>query len=254
MNDRPPTDHVRAPTCQAVDFGSALKLLAQSVWKLWIIVHNLHTPARVMHANQVKSSVVYFTSSGVASKQEKWDCNPNWTLFAEICAEERGDLRDVLVESGASSFSRATIVRDATVNPCGSNLLVKNRFGRRSLRVCFSQGVLSRNQRVWSPKARGQRKKISSTMAEFVSPGAPGNQLQFLDPLFELWANPVVGTLITLLLYIYETVKKWPFLLTFGWAFSLQRQYNISSMLNMFFLEIWILILLQHLNRRLNNV
>ena len=31
MNDRPPTDHVRAPTCQAVDFGWALKLLAQSV-------------------------------------------------------------------------------------------------------------------------------------------------------------------------------------------------------------------------------
>ena len=110
-----------------------------------------HTRARTMHANQVKSSEVYFTSSGVASKQEKWDCNPNWTLFAEICAEERGDLRDVLVESGASSFSRATIVRDATVNPCGSNLLVKNRFGRRSLRVWFSQGVLSRIQRVWSP-------------------------------------------------------------------------------------------------------
>ena len=141
MNDRPPTDHVRAPTCQAVDFGWALKLLAQSVWKLWIIVHNLHTRARAMHANQVKSSGVYFTSSGVASKQEKWDCNPNWTLFAEICAEERGDLRDVFVESGASSFSRATILRDATVNPCGSNLLVKNRFGRRSLRVWFSQGI-----------------------------------------------------------------------------------------------------------------
>ena len=153
MNDRPPTDHVRAPTCQAVDFGWALKLLAQSVWKLWIIVHNLHTPARVMHANQVKSSEVYFTSSGVASKQEKWDCNPNWTLFAEICAEERGDLRDVLVESGASSFSRATILRDATVNPCGSNLLVKNRFGRRSLRVWFSQG------RVWSRKAQVQREE-----------------------------------------------------------------------------------------------
>jgi len=29
-------------------------------------------------------------------------------------------------------------------------------------------------------------------MTEFVSPGAPGNELQFLDPLFELWANPVV--------------------------------------------------------------
>merc|ERR1712004_495130 len=79
-----------------------------------------------------------------------------------------------------------------TVNPCGSNLLVKNRFGRRSLRVWFSQGVPTRNQRVSSPKTRDQRKKISSTMTEFVSPGAPGNELQFLDPLFELWANPVV--------------------------------------------------------------
>ena len=157
MNDRPPTDHVRAPTCQAVDFGWALKLLAQSVWKLWIIVHNLHTRARAMHANQVKSSEVYFTSSGVASKQEKWDCNPNWTLFAEICAEERGDLRDVLVESGASSFSRATILRDATVNPCGSNLLVKNRFGRRSLRVWFFQGIKEFDIEGARPKGRKYR-------------------------------------------------------------------------------------------------
>ena len=51
-------------------------------------------------------------------------------------------------------------------------------------------------------KHEAKAKKISSTMTEFVSPGAPGNQLQFLDPLFELWANPVVGKLITLLLYL----------------------------------------------------
>ena len=198
---------------------------------------------------------VYFTSSGVASKQEKWDCNPNWTLFAEICAEERGDLRDVLVESGASSFSRATIVRDGTVNPCGSNLLVKNRFGRRSLRVWFSQGVLWGNQRVWSPKARGHGNKISSTMTEFVSPGAPANQLQFLDPLFELWANPVVGNWITMLLYLWNC-KKLVFLASF-WLilfFSKTIQYNLSCNVEHVFLEIWIFILLQHLTRHLINV
>merc|ERR1711990_76060 len=75
-----------------------------------------------------------------------------------------------------------------TVNPCGSNLLVKNRFGRRSLRVWFSQGIKEFDLQRHEAKA----KKISSTMTEFVSPGAPANQLQFLDPLFELWANPVV--------------------------------------------------------------
>merc|ERR1712217_653542 len=75
-----------------------------------------------------------------------------------------------------------------TVNPCGSNLLVKNRFGRRSLRVWFSQGIKEFDLE----RRKATEKKISSTMTEFVSPGAPGNQLQFLDPLFELWANPVV--------------------------------------------------------------
>ena len=56
----------------------------------------------------------------------EWYRNTNWRLFAQICAEERGDLREVLVESGALSFSRAKIVRDGAVNPCGSSLLVKN--------------------------------------------------------------------------------------------------------------------------------
>ena len=29
-------------------------------------------------------------------------------------------------------------------------------------------------------------------MTEFVSPGSSGNQLEFLHPLFELWADPAV--------------------------------------------------------------
>ena len=66
----------------------------------------------------------------------------------------------------------------------------------------------SRKEEFYLERRKSKGEKISSTMTEFVSPGAPGNQLQFLDPLFELWANPVVGNLITLLLYIYETVKK----------------------------------------------
>ena len=38
-------------------------------------------------------------------------------FFAEICAEERGDLWEVLVESGASTFSRAKIVPPSHSQP-----------------------------------------------------------------------------------------------------------------------------------------
>jgi hypothetical protein len=34
--------------------------------------------------------------------------------------------------------------------------------------------------------------KVTTTMTEFVSPGSSTNQLQFLQPLSELWADPVV--------------------------------------------------------------
>ena len=94
-----------------------------------------------------------------------------------------------------------------TVNLRGSSILVKDRDNQICdhdylhhhnylmvplLQIFPALRVKEKSFRV--PTSKYKEDNWSSTMTEFVSPGSSGNQLQFLHPLFELWADPVVKT------------------------------------------------------------
>ena len=107
------------PSCfvRPVDFGTGPHTLGQICQFIWNLpgTGTHHLP---MHANRdTGCGEKEHTMQSKQCEQEKLSRNTNWRLFAQICAEERWDLREVLVESGASSFSRAKIVRPRHSQP-----------------------------------------------------------------------------------------------------------------------------------------
>ena len=182
----------------------------------------------------------------VHANRDSWCGENNASRRNSLCAIQIGGflrrfaqrseetwLWEVLVESGASSFSRARIVRHRTVNPCGSSILVKDRNNH----ICdhdklapplnfilfnYCRFVQAGIVNVLDSQLRGTTgDDWSNKMTEFVSPGSSGNQLQFLQPLFELWADPVV-------LLIMSLHQPFPIVLTITrWLRSVNNNNNI---------------------------